>query len=120
MTALDYVKAKYIGTYRMYDEQPAPTNTYMVRIGRNGKSISFKFHNSYMDSLEGYTVNLYDIIHCVASDGYLVTDTFENFCDELGYDMDSIEVQKIYKAVKRQQEKIFKIFEDVELIDFPQ
>ena len=36
--------------------------------------------------------------------------TFEDFCSEFGYDTDSRQAEKTYKAVKREWEKVARVF----------
>lgn len=49
---------------------------------------------------------LYSALNCIASDMQSETETFKDFCDNFGYDIDSIKAEKIFKAVIEQKEKI--------------
>jgi hypothetical protein len=119
LQTVNFVKAKYVGLETFGEDSQYETNTYLIKIKRNGKTISFKFHNSYNDTINMVTVNLYDILSCVASDGTYETETFSGFCSELEYDEDSRKAFKMWKVVKKQQDKILSIFEQDELYSFP-
>jgi len=55
---------------------------------------------------------LYDVLACVQK--YEVG-TFEYFCSEFGYEMDSISAKKIYKAVVKEYDKMCSLFSNDEL-----
>ena len=40
-------------------------------------------------------------------------ETFEDFCSEYGYNTDSINAQKTYKAVKREFNGVYRLFSDI-------
>ena len=49
----------------------------------------------------------YDIVSCLTKSD---PGTFEDFCSEFGYDTDSRQAEKTYKAVKREWEKVARVF----------
>lgn len=135
-----YLECSGIG-HRHIGGKECPNRTWKVRIDRNGKSISFEFHDSvasYMaeatrfpgqhrrDNFTGRIENVwqwedlaYSILCCVGSDGLLEVSSYENFCLELGYDTDSRKALELYLACQEQSGKIHKLFTDEELEAFP-
>lgn len=55
---------------------------------------------------------LYDVLTCLQK--YDVG-TFENFCDDFGYDTDTRTAKKIYKAVVKEYDKMCSLFNNEEL-----
>jgi len=52
--------------------------------------------------------NLADVLSCLASDAgtWQNARSFEDFCSELGYDTDSRNAERIYKAIEKQSSKL--------------
>lgn len=50
---------------------------------------------------------LYSVLNCFALDKETETESFKFFCDNFGYDEDSIKAEKIYKAVLEMKAKIY-------------
>jgi hypothetical protein len=53
---------------------------------------------------------MYDILACLTKHN---PETFEFFCSEYGYDTDSINALKTYKAVQREFNGVNRLFADV-------
>ena len=53
---------------------------------------------------------MYDILTCLTKHN---PETFEDFCNEYGYNTDSINAQKTYKAVKREFNGVNRLFNDI-------
>lgn len=100
-------------------------NIYRVRIDRKGKSFSFDFTDSSDNYRKNKRPTCYDILACLTK--YDVG-SYHDFCDEFGYArydydmMDYIIVDgeyynrkswNTYKAVKREYEKVNRLFGDV-------
>jgi hypothetical protein len=64
--------------------------------------------------------SLLDVMSSLISDYTLSTETFEEFCDNLGYDNDSIKVLKIYASCQENSMKLSKAIGGItqELIEF--
>ncbi len=62
--------------------------------------------------IAGEKPKLYAILACLQK--YEVG-TFEEFCSEFGYDVDSITAKKTYKAVVKEYDKVCSLFNDYEL-----
>lgn len=68
------------------------------------------FHTSFDYFSKNWTPTAYDILACLTKyDPY----TFENFCAEYGYDLDSRKAEKTYHAVKEEFYKVESLFSDV-------
>lgn len=120
MKDLKFFKIKYVGQYHFDEQDKYIHNTYLVTIKRGDKVVKFgQYKTSFADTEESIQPTLYDILTCYKLDGLTITDTFEDFCDEMGGNEDSIKDLKVYKAVKKEQEKLFKIFTREELESFP-
>jgi len=50
---------------------------------------------------------LYGVLNCFASDKETETESFKFFCEDFGYDEDSIKAEKIFKAVLEMKAKIY-------------
>lgn len=79
--------------------------SYPVTLSKDGKSMRIMFIQSRTAGSTPPTE--YDIVTCItkADPG-----TFEDFCSEFGYDTDSRQAEKTYKAVKREWEKVARVF----------
>lgn len=62
-----------------------------------------------MDSHYGKTPTAYSILACITKDD---PGSFQNFCDEFGYDDEDKASKKIYSAVLREWINISRLFED--------
>lgn len=66
----------------------------------------------YISLKSGTPPSEYDILTCLTK--YDVG-SFEDFCDEYGYDTDSRKAKKTYKAVEKEYTNVCKIWSDVEI-----
>lgn len=92
-------------------------NIYKVTIKRNGKQFTFDFTDSKHNTDNGKTPTEYDIMACLTK--YDVG-TFEDFCNEFGYELYDEEYTgynkknyKTYKAVVKEYKNVLKLFYDV-------
>lgn len=79
----------------------------------SGAKVGFDFYGSTRDYFDGKKEMLeLDLLHafdCLLSDSVSGSDSFENFCSEMGYDPDSISHLRIYKECKKQFVKLEKL-----------
>jgi hypothetical protein len=72
----------------------------------------------FIGVLRGFTVkgptvpNSYDVLSCMTK---YDPGSFEDFCGEYGYDVDSRKAEKTYNLVKREYDELCKIFNDKEM-----
>lgn len=80
---------------------------YRIYLSYKGKKCSFVYHDNYLNE-----VKKTDVIYCFCMDAraYLDSKNFEDFCNNFGYDTDSIKALKTYKACKKQAEKCTRLF----------
>jgi len=114
------ITAKYLRTGKYFPEDKDYRNIWKITIKRNGKTISFTFGSSMVDTWENKEPVLYDILSSVGLDYSMGKYDFNEFCDELGYDNDSIKAHKTYKQCVKHSEKLEKIFDEYETYSMPQ
>jgi hypothetical protein len=74
------------------------------------KSQKFTLDFGQSIAAEDTPPTMYDILTCLTKHD---PETFEYFCSEYGYNTDSINAQKTYKAVKREFNGVNRLFSDV-------
>lgn len=84
-------------------------NRVTVKNNETGKKTSFDFWGSVYEPRLETDYSLLNAFYCFVSDGLSAVDGFENFCSEFGYDTDSRRAEKIFKACKRSEEKLFRV-----------
>ena len=80
-----------------------------VKNNETGKKTSFDFWGSIREPRLETDYDLLNAFYCFVSDGLSAVNGFENFCSEFGYDTDSRRAEKIFKACKRSEEKLFRV-----------
>lgn len=101
-------KVEYLDHARYFPDDKECRDIYLVKLRRNGKSYSFKFGQPIANT--GSEPSAYDVLACITKND---PGTFENFCGEYGYDIDSRKAEKIYKAVCKEYKSIDRLFNDV-------
>ena len=87
-----------------------------VKVTHNKKSFSFDFWGSIMNpEISNDQENVF-AFYCALSDGLGAKDSFENFCGEFGYDSDSRNAERIYRACEKTLKKLERVF-DCDLCD---
>ena len=81
---------------------------FKCKLLRNYKSYTFDFGQSIADGSKEPA--MYDILTCLTK---YDPETFDNFCAEFGYDIDSRNSKKIYKAVCKEFAAVERLFGDV-------
>lgn len=98
----------YVTHDKYFDDDKQSRDIWRVTLRRNGKSFSFKFGQSIAS--DGTPPTAYDVLTCLTK---YEPGTFENFCDEYGYDNDSRKAEKVYKAVVKEYAGVARLFSDV-------
>lgn len=80
---------------------------FKLRLKRNKKQYTFTFGQSIAQGSN--EPNLYDVLACLTK---YDPNTFEDFCSEFGYDSDSRNAVKIYKAVCKERQAVERLFGD--------
>lgn len=89
-------------------------NAYRITLTYNGKKCSFTFNDNYLNKS-----TIEDFIYCLLSDSdcYESSKNFDDFCNMFGYDNNSIKALNIYKACKKQNDKVKRLF-TIEEVNF--
>lgn len=90
-------------------------NHWKCKLSANGRIFTFYFSQGY--GFHGAEPTLPDVLESFASD-FRPEQSFEEFCDDYGYDEDSRKAERIYKAVVKQNAAIERLFgsEKIELL----
>ena len=103
---------KYLDYAPYFSDDKESRNIYRLTLSRQGKRFSVKFGQSIYRTQSGETPTAYDLLTCLTKyDPY----SFENFCSDFGYDLDSRKAEKTYKAVCKEWEKVSNFFTSEEL-----
>jgi len=102
LTLLDHDYKKY------FADDKEPRYVWKCKLTRNKRNYTFEFGQSIAAGEE--QPNMYDILVCLQKND---VGTLEDFCDEFGYDTDSIQANKTYKAVCKEFKAVENIFGDI-------
>jgi len=122
------VTINFIGAVQKVDWDNCTHNVYKIRIQR-GKSYSiFDFTDSIYNTQKGIKMSsnneddVEEIMDCIISDYSCKDYSYEEFCDEFGYDSYNANYtgrdkksNKIYRAIISSAEKLDKIFSEKEI-----
>ena len=80
------------------------------------RRFSIKFGQSINDSTGSgsHHPTPYDVLACLTK---YEPGTFENFCGDFGYDTDSRQAEKIYKAICKEWENVYRFFTFAEIVE---
>ena len=81
---------------------------FRMKLVRNKKQYTFEFGQSIVAGRKNPT--MYDVLTCLTK---YDPETFENFCDEYGYDQDSRSAERTYKAVVKEWQNVERLFGDI-------
>ena len=116
------VSIKDMGIKKHFPEDKATRRVLEVTLERAGRSVSFEFGQSIVDTEKPLkklvSGLLYDVLACCGADYYIPT-SFNDFCDEFGYNQDSIRDRETFINCKEQQSKLEQIFTDDEIDCLP-
>lgn len=112
-------------TYRKYfADDTERRNVYIITITRGSKKLSFNFGDSLKNTQQGKKPRLYDILTTVGTE-YFVPNTFNDFCDELGYERyneygrENTKYMSIFKKSQKMSQKLRRIFSEDEAMSMP-
>ena len=87
---------------------------YTFKIRTNKGEMTGVFYDSLAHTQQNKKPNNYDILSCVSAE-YIDNETFEDFCDEFGYDTDSRTALEIYLECQKQSQNLRRIFTQKQL-----
>lgn len=85
---------------------------YWVTLKNDRHSYSFNYWGSIADAEKDTKPTAYSILACLS---YTPSENFEDFCDNFGYETDSITALKTFEAVQEQEKNLEKLFTVAEL-----
>jgi hypothetical protein len=90
------------------DDDKHPMDHWRVRLARPGKRLTVYF--SMGTGHHGKAPEAADVLDCLASDaaGFENARSFEEWCDEYGYDTDSRKAHRTFKVIERQAQRLEK------------
>ena len=103
-------KAEFLENGLHFQGDKGTRDIYNITLKRGQRKYTFKFGQSIAKGSNEPT--LYDVLARLQK--YEVG-TFEDFCDEFGYDNDSRNALKTYKAVVKEYDKMCSLFNSDEL-----
>lgn len=93
---------------------------FEIRLSYNGQRGYFhysKYHQNWRKRKEVLNEFDYkDALFFVLMESYISRGSFEDFCSEFGYSDDNINALKIYKACKRNAERLNNVFSGLDLL----
>lgn len=105
------IKAAFLKYDYYFDGDDSKRNVYRITLKREGVGqYTFKFGSSIMDSKDNIKPCSYDVLACITK---YDPGSFVDFCSDYGYDEDSREAEKTYKAVVKEWENVSRLFSDV-------
>lgn len=108
--------AKFKANKKYFDDDKEPRDVYRITLKNDLHTYRFDFGHSINNSNNGLTPSAaYDVLACITKyDPY----SFEDFCADFGYDIDSRKAEKIYKSVCKEWENIQQLFtkEQIEVL----
>jgi len=102
------LKTKYLETAPYFDGDIDARDIYRFTLRRARKSYTARFGQSIASA--GQEPTAYDILTCITKYN---PGTFESFCSEYGFDMDSRRAEKIYKDTLKEWAGVERLFSDV-------
>lgn len=135
------IQAVQLGTFEYFEGDKEKRDVYEIIIKRNGKTIAFRYGDSIQNTRLNKSVtlwcetpkerairagkikemresSLYSILACIQAE-YYCADTFEDFCEDFGYDTDSLKAEKTFRNCREQSKKLQSIFTSEEMECFP-
>jgi len=106
------IKIKFFKKDYYFNDDKDKRNIYKCTLKNYKGSYTFTFGDSISNTVKNLTLTNYDILSCLEKYDH---GSFENFCDELGYNIDSIKDLKTYKECCKQYEKLSKLFNENEM-----
>jgi len=116
------VSVEFLGLQQHFADDKEEREVLKVTIERNNREISFDFGMSLNDTAkkvkEPLKDMLYSILACISSEFYCPID-HEDFCDEYGYDVDSIKAKEFWINCLKQSARLERIFTESEIDCLP-
>lgn len=113
------LKSEYLGNKAAkWSHGMTNYNNHKITAKCNGKKLTFDFWGSIAEPEIKKESALIFAFYCFVSDSIAAKETFTDFCAKCGYNDDSINALKIYKACQKSLNKFERVFNDVDIYDF--
>lgn len=89
-------------------------NHYRVTLSGKARRLTFSFWGSIKDAEEGRYPTAYSVLSCISSDAN-TPEAFADFCNEYGYDSDSIKARDTFKRCALFARRLRAFFTEAEL-----
>lgn len=108
------IDVKYLRTGKHFDSDSTERDIYKITLTSKGRTYKFNFGQSLIKSGSKPRVKptAYDVLCCLTK---YDPGTFEDFCNEFGYNTDSRKAEKTYKAVQDEYLNVSRLFTETEL-----
>ena len=104
------MKVKFLANDFYFDGDKEPRDIYQITLINKLHKFVFKFGQSIAG--QGTEPTAYDVLACLTK---YDPGTFDNFCGDYGYEIDSRKAFKIYKAVRREYKNLCLLFSEEQL-----
>ena len=84
---------------------------WTVSLKYKGKRAQFRYYGGGASK----TPTASDLVWAVATDSTALNESFKDWCDELGYDTDSVKARSIYKASQRNGQRLIDLIGNAEI-----
>lgn len=91
-------------------DDSANMDHWRVRLRCGRSSMTLVFSQGY--GHHGNAPMLRDVLDCLASDASVEDRTFDDWCDDLGFDVDSRKAERTYQATVKQTAKLRRLLGD--------
>lgn len=98
------------------DRQHIHGDRYTITLRKEQRRLTFAFWNSLHAQQTGEPLTAYDVLACLSSDAFC-PDTFEDFCAEYGYDVDSRKAWSTFLRCAQFAQRLHAFFTEEELQD---
>lgn len=104
---------KYKEFNKYFNEDKEPRDVWIIRFKKSNKEFSVTFGQSIVN--QGEIPTPYDVLTCLTK---YDPGSFEDFCNEYGYNSDSRKAEKIYHEVCKEWSKVSSFWtkEELELL----
>lgn len=85
-------------------------NVFTIHLRKDATEVTFPFYDSIVNCTRGVTKmkrdDLRNAVDCILCDATCADKTFEDFCDETGYEFTDNGAKKLYDACRKALEKV--------------
>jgi hypothetical protein len=110
---VSYKLVDVVNGFPFVEKDKSPRYHYKITVKRDSSRRMFDYYSSINDYQNGKKEleenDLKFALECILSDAIAGLDTFSNFCSEFGYDENSRNAEKVWKACKRSSAKLLSL-----------